>query len=150
MLDGRIDTKGTTKELRAQGVLDDIAQDAAVEVKKEELAVAKEVAGGDVEAEADPKDADEKKPRKLIKDEHREVGGVKWSIYKSYLQASSYSIWCFLAFVVVLQQFLSVGEKVSTFVLDFVIPILIITSVAVDQSEHSSGPISSVLTSLFP
>jgi hypothetical protein len=60
MLDGCIDTKGTTKGLCSQGVLDDIIPDAAVEVKKEELAVAKEVAGGDVEAEADPKDTDEK------------------------------------------------------------------------------------------
>ncbi|KAJ7861220.1 hypothetical protein B0H14DRAFT_549537 [Mycena olivaceomarginata] len=77
MLDGRIDTEGTTKGLRAQGILDNIAPDAAVEVKKEELAVAKKVAGGDVEAEANPKDADEKKTRKLIKDEHRKVGGAK-------------------------------------------------------------------------
>ncbi|KAJ7270116.1 multidrug resistance-associated ABC transporter [Mycena haematopus] len=110
MLDGRIDTQGSVKELRAQGILDDIAEDAAVEVKKEELAVAKEVAS-DLEVEADPKDVVEKKPRKLVKDEHREVGGVKWKIYKSYLKASSYSIWCFLAFVVVLQQLLSVGDK---------------------------------------
>ncbi|KAJ7306660.1 hypothetical protein DFH08DRAFT_1054298 [Mycena albidolilacea] len=73
MLDGHIDTKGTTKGLRAQGVLDDNTPDAAVEVKKEELAVAKEVAGGDVEAEADPKGADENKTRKLIQDEHREA-----------------------------------------------------------------------------
>ncbi|KAJ6497501.1 hypothetical protein C8R45DRAFT_898828 [Mycena sanguinolenta] len=108
MLDGRIDTQGTIKELRAQGVLDDIAEDAAVEVKKEELVVAKEAAG-DPEAEGDPEE--EKKPRKLVKDEHREVGGIKWRIYKSYLKASSYSIWCFLALVVLLQQLLSVGEK---------------------------------------
>jgi hypothetical protein len=67
----------STKGLHTQGILDDITTDAAVEVKKEELAVAKNVAGGDVEAEADPKDADEKKTRKLIKDEHREVGGAK-------------------------------------------------------------------------
>jgi hypothetical protein len=112
MLDGRIDTQGTVKELRAQGVLDDIAHDAAVEVKKEELAVAKEAATSD--PDSDPKDAEPKKPRTLVKDEHREEGGVKWSVYKSYLKASSYQIWCFLAFVVVLQQLLSVTEKVST------------------------------------
>ncbi|KAF7350973.1 hypothetical protein MSAN_01659500 [Mycena sanguinolenta] len=107
MLDGRIDTQGTIKELRAQGVLDDIAEDAAVEVTKEELAVAK--VANDPQVEGDPKE--EKKPRKLVKDEHRELGGVKWKIYKSYLKASSYSIWCFLALVVLLQQLLSVGEK---------------------------------------
>ncbi|KAJ7179617.1 hypothetical protein C8R46DRAFT_1074274 [Mycena filopes] len=108
MLDGRIDTQGTVKELRAQGVLDDIAHDAAVEVKKEELAVATDATATD--ADADAKE-ETKKPRKLVKDEHREEGGVKWKIYKSYLKASSYTIWCFLVFVVFLQQFLSVGEK---------------------------------------
>ncbi|KAJ7479990.1 hypothetical protein B0H11DRAFT_2173507 [Mycena galericulata] len=110
MLDGRIDTQGTVKELRAQGVLDDIAHDAAVEVQKEELAVAAEAEVPTEEADA--KEAEEtKKPRKLVKDEHREQGGVKWKIYKSYLKASSYSIWVFLVFVVLLQQLLSVGEK---------------------------------------
>ncbi|KAF8205407.1 multidrug resistance-associated ABC transporter [Mycena galopus ATCC 62051] len=106
MLDGRIDTQGTVKQLRAQGVLDDIAHDAAVEVKKEELAVAKE-------PDVNPEDPEQiKKPRKLVEDEHREVGGVKWKIYKSYLKASSYTIWCFLALIVVLLQLLGVGEKI--------------------------------------
>ncbi|KAJ7125217.1 multidrug resistance-associated ABC transporter [Mycena epipterygia] len=109
MLDGRIDTQGTVKDLRAQGVLDYITHDAAVEVKKEELAVAvaTETVPGDVEGA----EAESKKPRKLVKDERREEGGVKWKIYKSYLKASSYTIWCFLAVVVVLLQLLSVGEK---------------------------------------
>ncbi|KAJ7655558.1 hypothetical protein DFH06DRAFT_1200413 [Mycena polygramma] len=115
MLDGRIDTQGTVKELRAQGVLDDIAHEAAVEVKKEEfeLAVAEAVPATEVnDADAGAKDAEEtKKPRKLVKDEHREEGGGKWVVYKSYLKASSYQIWCFLAFVVLLQQLLGVGEK---------------------------------------
>jgi hypothetical protein len=42
MLDGRIDTQGTVKELQAQGVLKGIEYDAAVETHKdsEELIVA--------------------------------------------------------------------------------------------------------------
>ena len=73
---------------------------------------------------ADP----DKKPRKLVKDEHRETGGVKWSIYNSYLKASyvcpafdsskvingphrSYWIWGFLAFMVVVVQILGASEK---------------------------------------
>ncbi|EAU87480.2 ATP-binding cassette transporter [Coprinopsis cinerea okayama7 len=52
-----------------------------------------------------------KKPRKLVKDEHRETGGVKWSIYKAYLKASSYWIWAFLAFMVVVVQILGASEK---------------------------------------
>lgn len=89
MLDGRIDTHGTIKDLRAQGVLDDIAQDAEVEVQKEEAVTAKETISAEeaaIEGEGD--DATAKKPRKLVKDEHRETGGVKWSIYNSYLKAS--------------------------------------------------------------
>ena len=83
MLDGRIDTQGTVKDLRAQGVLEDITHDAAAEVHEE---VKVEVPIEEEEEEKTAKDA--KKPRKLIKDEHRETGGVKWSIYKNYLKAS--------------------------------------------------------------
>ena len=86
MLDGRIDTQGTVEDLRAQGVLKGIEHDAAVETHKEQL-VAK-TAGVDAEESPDATEVS-KKPRKLIKDEHRETGGVKWSIYKSYLRASS-------------------------------------------------------------
>ena len=91
MLDGRIDTQGTVKDLRAQGLLDDIANTESVEAHKAEEAVVQEEAKGDEEpAEADAFHgvADGKKPRKLIKEEHREVGGVKWPIYKTYLKAS--------------------------------------------------------------
>ena len=83
MLDGRIETQGTVKELRAQGVLKGIEHDAAVETHKEELVVAETTSIGVDTTEVS------KKPRKLVKDEHREIGAVKWSIYKSYLKASS-------------------------------------------------------------
>lgn len=86
MLDGRIDTQGTIKDLQAQGVLEDIKQDAAVEVHKEEAVATTDAPILEIDEEAKAKDT--KKPRKLIKDEHRETGGVKWSIYKSYLKAS--------------------------------------------------------------
>ena len=90
MLDGRIDTQGTVKDLQAQGVLKEIEHDAAVETHKEELAVAETVSIS-VEESPDSTDSSEvlKKPRKLVDDEHREIGAVKWSIYKSYLRASS-------------------------------------------------------------
>lgn len=97
MLDGRIDTQGVIKELRARGVLDDITHEESVEAHKEEQAA--EVAeksdnpnaevDADAEAEnGDPKPADKKNPRKLIEDEKRETGNVKWSIYHTYLKAS--------------------------------------------------------------
>jgi len=125
MLDGRIDTQGTVKELRAQGVLDEITHEATVEVKKEELAVAVEtVDPGTVEEQVEAK-----KPRKLVEDEHRgrasvshfylffdagspETGSVKWPVYREYLAASSYYIWALLALLVIAQQLKSVSEKV--------------------------------------
>ena len=89
MLDGRIETQGTVKELQAQGVPKGIEHDATVVTHtKEELAVA-ETASVDVEESPDSSVVSSKKPRKLVKDEHRETGSVNWSIYKSYLRASS-------------------------------------------------------------
>jgi hypothetical protein len=37
MVDGRIDTQGTMKELRALGVLDEIAQDSITEVEAKKV-----------------------------------------------------------------------------------------------------------------
>jgi len=92
MLDGRIDTKGQVAELRARGVLDDLYHGSSAEVHEEQTSVvevkaAEEGAAVAIEGESSPTDIT-KKPRKLIKDEQREVGGVKWSIYKTYLKAS--------------------------------------------------------------
>ncbi|KXN85925.1 ATP-dependent bile acid permease [Leucoagaricus sp. SymC.cos] len=120
MLDGRIDTHGTIKDLRARSVLDNIKHDVEAEAKKEETVIATE---GTVEGEeavksdeADATDAKKdasltKKPRKLVKAEHRETGSVKWAIYKSYLKASSYWTWIVLGALIVVTQLLGVGEK---------------------------------------
>ena len=92
MLDGRIDIHGTLVDLRAQGVLDEIAQAEEVKSHEDEQRVsagspsAEEIAAEVVE---DPNAVTEiKKPRKLIKDEERLEGGVIWSIYNTYLKAS--------------------------------------------------------------
>ena len=87
MLDGRIDTQGTVKELQDQGVLIGIEHEVAVETHKEELVVPETASIGAEEVLETTEES--KKPRKLVKDEHREIGAVKWSIYKSYLKASS-------------------------------------------------------------
>jgi hypothetical protein len=97
MLDGRIDTQGNVAELRAQGVLDEIAQSEAVKVYEQEqkaaaaIPSAEEVAAGATE-DASPT-GETKKPRKLVKDEERQEGGVKWNIYNTYLKAS-WVIYC--------------------------------------------------------
>ncbi|KAG6887018.1 hypothetical protein C0995_002341, partial [Termitomyces sp. Mi166 len=154
MLDGRIDMQGSVKDLRARGVLEEIQHESAVnvaeaEVKEQEQEALVETPDEDGEmqeleessesgnangTEGEGERKERKKPRKLVKDEHREVGGVKWAIYQSYLKASyvvfffftrmgwradeilgmyrSYWIWVFLAMLVVVSQLLGVGEKV--------------------------------------
>lgn len=90
LLDGRIDTQGTVKELRSRGVLDEIAHDEFVEVHEAEQAIEAEVKANEaIEAAEDVKPAVLRKlPRKLIEDEKRETGSMKWNIYRTYLKAS--------------------------------------------------------------
>ena len=90
MLDGRIDAQGTVQDLLAQGVLESITQDETIQIHEEPSASDSNVpfnSQSDEDATLQPAE-DVKKPRKLVEDEHREVGGVKWSIYKTYLKAS--------------------------------------------------------------
>lgn len=47
-----------------------------------------EVAAEETQGEVVKKGKGGKKPRKLVKDEQRLTGGVKWPIYKTYLKAS--------------------------------------------------------------
>ncbi|KAJ7173895.1 hypothetical protein C8R43DRAFT_1094036 [Mycena crocata] len=108
MLDGRIDTQGTVEDLRAQGVLEHIAHDAAAEAKTDEPIAAVEDPKADLD---DPQAAKPVMARKLVQDEHLAVGSVKWAIYKRYLEASSYWIWAFIIFGVLVGQLLSVSEK---------------------------------------
>ncbi|KAJ7794752.1 hypothetical protein B0H14DRAFT_3888596 [Mycena olivaceomarginata] len=106
MLDGRIDTQGTVDELRTQNVLDEIAHEATVEVKKDKGAVAAAT------PEAFGKETEAKKPRKLVEDEHREIGRVKWSVHRTYLSASGYYIWALLGSLIIAQQLRVVSEKI--------------------------------------
>lgn len=89
MLDGRIDTQGTVKNLRAQGILEEIAHDESIEAQKETRAA--ETTSSMNEAHdtlQDTTQAEAKKPKKLVEDEKRAEGSVKWSVYKTYLKAS--------------------------------------------------------------
>ncbi|KAJ6507515.1 hypothetical protein DFH09DRAFT_1050573 [Mycena vulgaris] len=107
MLDGRINTQGIVAELRAQGVLEEITHEAAVEVKREKLTLASDT----VDPETVEEQVEAKKPRRLVEDEHREIGSVKWPVYQTYLASSGYLLWVFLAFLVIAQQLRSISEK---------------------------------------
>ncbi|CAK5279437.1 unnamed protein product [Mycena citricolor] len=105
MLDGRIDVQGTVQDLRSQGVLQEIEDEEAVEVAEHEDEVSAEAPDAALGEEP------AKKPRKLVEDEKRETGSVKWSVYQEYLAASRYSNWIILAVLVILQQLSGVSEK---------------------------------------
>lgn len=108
MLDGQIDFQGMVSDLRAQGILDDIViRGAGTESFKAEPVTTET----HKEEDATKKATDAQEPRKLVEDERRELGSVKWLIYKSYIKSSSYWIWGFLTVLVVVNQVLSVSEK---------------------------------------
>jgi hypothetical protein len=97
MLDGRMDIHGTVKDLRSRGVLDDVVKEEVLLSKelKEEAAVegVGVRSGGDANG-AGEKDGDgvatvgNTNPRKLVKEEERAEGRVKWRVYNTYLKAS--------------------------------------------------------------
>ena len=74
--------------LQAQGILEDIEHSALIEAHKAEALVDSKFIEETVDSDTSKPEDKVKKPRKLVKDEHRETGGVKWSVYKSYLKAS--------------------------------------------------------------
>ncbi|CDO68601.1 hypothetical protein BN946_scf184996.g32 [Trametes cinnabarina] len=109
MLDGRIDTQGTVEELRKRNVLEMPAEGSAAKAGNEADSPHIDI---DTAAAADTdSEVNDKKPRRLVEDEHREIGGVKWRIYKTYVEASSYWTWVILFVMVVLTQVLGVAEK---------------------------------------
>lgn len=71
-------------------MLDEIAHDESIEAHEVEQAIEAEVKASEAIEEAeDGKPAVLRKtPRKLIEDEKRETGSMKWNIYKTYLKAS--------------------------------------------------------------
>ncbi|KAF8526563.1 hypothetical protein BU17DRAFT_82663 [Hysterangium stoloniferum] len=105
VLDGRIDVQGTTDELREQGVLDAITKDSSAENQLQARKTPPDASA----AQAAPDGT--KKPRQLVKDEAREVGGVKWSIYKTYMKATSYWTWVALSLGICIFQLLGVANK---------------------------------------
>lgn len=82
MLDGQIENQGIIKDLQDQGALQDLTHSEIIEIQKEEAVKLNKPSVEEQQQES------VKKPRKFVQDEHREMGGVKWSIYKSYLKAS--------------------------------------------------------------
>ncbi|KAI0357687.1 multidrug resistance-associated ABC transporter [Trametes cingulata] len=117
MSDGQIEVQGTVEELRARGVLDVVveAEERHVQKGKQSPEAAQDdqlsIGGEKLKDDLETARKGYKKPRKLVEDEHRESGSVKWTIYNTYLRAASYWTWCILFLLIVLAQLLGVGEK---------------------------------------
>ncbi|KAG8994024.1 hypothetical protein FRB90_000542, partial [Tulasnella sp. 427] len=138
MLDGRIDTKGSIKDLEAQGALHMIIEDSELERKQDldgtrtpsddaetvaEAVVEEKAAENDspspdharVDTDATAVSAQvpvsKKKARKLVKDEERAKGTVKWKIYKTYLEAAGWFTWVWLTIFVTAYQGIGIVEK---------------------------------------
>lgn len=90
MLEGRIDEQGLVSDLKRDGKLDYITRDAKMQVEeglseeKLQEPVADRAAAVAIQGSEQTKPA----PRKLVQDEERQEGAVKWRVYKRYLKAS--------------------------------------------------------------
>ena|SRR5260370_42563380 len=105
MFEGRIALQGRVEDLRSDGKLDAIKQDAVFRSENtspvshtiKESQTAAEVSFSVITDNT-------KTARKLVKDEKRAKGSVKWSVYKTYLVASGYWVWPCVAVAIVLYQ----------------------------------------------
>ncbi|GJJ07979.1 hypothetical protein Clacol_002186 [Clathrus columnatus] len=83
MSEGRIERQGTVSELEKQGLLDFLANDPSVHSKSKDDT-------GDVVTSFPNHVSDPiKTARKLVEEEERSEGMVKWIVYKVYMKASS-------------------------------------------------------------
>ena len=134
LLDGRIDAFGTVAELRAKGLLEEIKHEAELEQEHDAPPPEDAKAAG----------ADDKKAKKLVEDEARAVGAVKWRIYKTYLKASMYITWVGIVLLIVISQGVRVGQLLWIRIWGEA------SSEAVTQPAHASMPSMSLLVQSAP
>ncbi|KDQ16441.1 hypothetical protein BOTBODRAFT_186495 [Botryobasidium botryosum FD-172 SS1] len=118
---GTVDRQGTIQDLRAQGVLEAVVRDFTSDTYASETIVEPQgvVDTSEIEgltgANAIPK-PDTVKPdikrTKLIQAEVRATGNVKWSIYKTYLEASSWWTWTTFIPILIAIQGCNVAERI--------------------------------------
>jgi len=120
MLDGRVESSGTPRDLRQRGLLDGLLVSEETIIEKEESADKKDSVAAEarVLAEADhdkdtPAEANKKaRPgRKLVKDEERASGSVKFATYKTYIVASTWTVWILTVLLLGLVQLTTLGER---------------------------------------
>ncbi|WVR08508.1 hypothetical protein IAU60_005563 [Kwoniella sp. DSM 27419] len=111
ILDGRIDAQGTPDELRAAGELEGLVALEEAEATKTETITQEEAVEDEIEV-VEEKKAKKKGPgKKLIQDEERAIGNVKWATYKLYIVAATYPTWFWTLLVLILGQVFTIGER---------------------------------------
>ncbi|TYJ55637.1 hypothetical protein B9479_003669 [Cryptococcus floricola] len=121
ILDGRVDSQGSPKELRESGDLQGLVAISDAELHAEESkgkgkakAVDEQeiVEGEDAEQKQEVKKEKRKGPgKKLVQDEERAIGNVKWETYKLYIVAATYTTWAWTIVVLLLGQIFTVLER---------------------------------------
>ncbi|KAG6810439.1 hypothetical protein H0H92_011858 [Tricholoma furcatifolium] len=99
----------TRVEEGARGVFDDLEKKETLTTEEHGVQEQRNFDGEDGPREEDKNSEDEVK--KLVKNERREFGRIKWAIYRDYLNASSFWICISLTLLVSLMQILGFLEK---------------------------------------
>ncbi|KGB75304.2 ATP-binding cassette transporter [Cryptococcus deuterogattii R265] len=117
ILDGRVDIQGTIQDLRERGDLDGmVALEEAELLKEEDRGKGKSqeeevVEGEDADVQEIKKEKNKGPGKKLIQDEERAIGNVKWETYKLYIVAATYTTWAWTLLVLILSQLCTVAER---------------------------------------
>jgi hypothetical protein len=136
MQDGRIHVQGKVHELRQKGILEESRPELIAEEPEDEVDMDHETDKG----KGKDKDANKpsihgasrkegRRPRRLVQEEARPVGGVRWIIYDTYLKASyvisllssivvdrmcsGYFTWVIIFVLIAVAQLFGFFEKVS-------------------------------------
>lgn len=117
ILDGRVDIQGTCQELRERGDLDGMVALEEAELRKDvgkgkgKSQEEEVVEGEDADVQETKKEKRKGPGKKLIQDEERAIGNVKWETYKLYIVAATYTTWAWTVFVLILSQLCTVAER---------------------------------------
>jgi ABC-type multidrug transport system fused ATPase/permease subunit len=119
ILDGRIENAGTPSELREKGLLNGFLTSEETDNEKQAADNDEQIAAETrVLEEQDHKETTKEKldkksrpGRKLVKDEERASGSVTWATYKTYLVASTWTVWIFTVVLLTASQGTTLGER---------------------------------------
>jgi len=118
MLDGRVESHGTPEDLRRRGLLEQLIATEETHVKRDEPADQDDDIAGQTqvlekgESHGDSAGKKARPGRKLVKDEERATGNVKLETYKTYIVASTWTVWIITLALLACAQLATNGERI--------------------------------------